>query len=70
MSFNAVTEAFLAEQLGGKFEPVGKDFEGSSIHVPVGADGVPGIGDHLSADRKEMPPVEEKAEAAEAAKSE
>ena len=43
MSFNAVTEAFLAEHLGGKFEPVGEDFEGSSIHVPVGADGVPGV---------------------------
>jgi dipeptidyl aminopeptidase/acylaminoacyl peptidase len=64
MSFNAVTEAFLAEQLGGEFEPVGKDFEGSSIHVPVGADDVPGIGDHLSADRKEMPPVEKKSEKA------
>lgn len=60
MSFNAVTEAFLAEHLGGKFEPVGKDFEGSSIHVPVGADGVPGIKQELSADRLSMPPKEEK----------
>ena len=30
-SFNAVTEAFLAEQLGGRFEPVGDDFEGATI---------------------------------------
>ena len=41
-SFNAVTEAFLAEQLGGRFEPVGDDFEGSTIAVPAGADDVPG----------------------------
>jgi dipeptidyl aminopeptidase/acylaminoacyl peptidase len=42
-SFNAVTEAFLAEQLGGRFEPVGKDFEGASITVPTGAEQVPGL---------------------------
>ena len=33
-SFNAVTEAFLAEQLGGRFEPVGNDFQGSTDHRP------------------------------------
>lgn len=65
MSFNAVTEAFLAEHLGGRFEPVGDDFEGSSIHVPVGAEGVPGIKDNLSSDRLAMPPKEEKKAAAE-----
>jgi dipeptidyl aminopeptidase/acylaminoacyl peptidase len=42
-SFNAVTEAFLAEQLGGRFEPVGNDFEGATITVPEGAEHVPGI---------------------------
>jgi dipeptidyl aminopeptidase/acylaminoacyl peptidase len=42
-SFNAVTEAFLAEQLGGRFEPVGKDFQGATITVPEGADHVPGL---------------------------
>jgi dipeptidyl aminopeptidase/acylaminoacyl peptidase len=64
MSFNAVTEAFLAEHLGGKFESVGKDFAGSSIHVPVGASGVPGIKEELNADRLEMPPKEAKKAAA------
>ena len=54
-SFNAVTEAFLAENLGGQFEPVGKDFEGSSIYVPAGADQVPGIADALPKDRQQMP---------------
>ena len=43
LAFNAVTEAFLAECLGGRVEPVGDDFEGSSIQVPAGADGVPGL---------------------------
>lgn len=43
MSFNAVAEAFLAQHLGGRYEPVGDDFEGSSITVPVGAEAVPGL---------------------------
>jgi dipeptidyl aminopeptidase/acylaminoacyl peptidase len=48
MSFNAVAEAFLAECLGGRFEPVGDDFQGSTIGVPVGAKGVPGLPESLS----------------------
>jgi dipeptidyl aminopeptidase/acylaminoacyl peptidase len=55
-SFNAVTEAFLAEHLGGRYEPVGSDFENSSIYIPAGVDGVPGVGEALPADRREMPP--------------
>jgi dipeptidyl aminopeptidase/acylaminoacyl peptidase len=43
LSFYAVAEAFLAEHLGGRFEPVGDDFEGSSLQIPVGAAGVPGL---------------------------
>lgn len=42
-SFNAVTEAFLAEQLGGRYEPIGNDFKGATITVPVGAENVPGL---------------------------
>ena len=48
-SFNAVTEAFLAEQLGGRFQPVGDDFKGSTITVPTGADHVPGLEQALAA---------------------
>jgi hypothetical protein len=48
LSFNAVIEAFLAEHLGGRYEPVGDDFLGSSITVPAGADGVPGLTEALS----------------------
>jgi dipeptidyl aminopeptidase/acylaminoacyl peptidase len=47
-SFNAVTEAFLAEQLGGRFEPVGNDFKGATITVPVGAEHVPGLAKALA----------------------
>jgi dipeptidyl aminopeptidase/acylaminoacyl peptidase len=47
MSFNAVAEAFLAEHLGGRFEPVGDDFNGAKIQVPTGKDDVPGLADAL-----------------------
>ena len=42
-SFNAVAEAFLAKCLGGKAQPIGDDFRGSSITVPIGAAHVPGL---------------------------
>lgn len=43
ISFNAVTEAFLAGCLGGRYEPIGGDLKGSSIDVKVGAEHVPGL---------------------------
>jgi len=58
MSFNAVTEAFLSEHLSGEFEPVGDDFEESSIHVPAGADQVPGLEEALPKERRQMPKAE------------
>lgn len=48
LSFNAVMEAFLAAQLGGRFEPVGNDFQGSSLTVPTGAEQVPGLAEALA----------------------
>lgn len=42
-AFNAVAEGFLAQCLGGRAQPIGADFQGSSITVPTGADGVPGL---------------------------
>lgn len=60
-SFNAVTEMFLAKILGGRYEPLtAEDLKGSSLHVPAGADDVPGLADVLPAERKEMPKAEEK----------
>ena len=55
MSFNAVMEAFLAEQLGGRFEPVGGDFEGAKITVPTGADDVPGLSAALATMESDEP---------------
>lgn len=49
LSFYAVTEAFLAQHLGGRFEEVGDDFQGSSITVPAGAGGIPQLGPALDA---------------------
>ena len=36
IAFNAITEAFLARHLGGRSEPVGDDFKGSSHEIRVG----------------------------------
>ena len=47
LSFFAVTEAFLAGCLGGRHEPVGSDFEGSSITVPAGAEHIPGLSEAI-----------------------
>ena len=60
LAFNAVTEAFLAECLGGRAEPVGDDFEGSSIRVLAGADQVPGLAEALP-EPVAPPPAEEPA---------
>ncbi len=47
LSFNAVTEAFLAQHLGGRVQPIGKDFEDSSIEIPAGMDQVPGLSEAM-----------------------
>ena len=47
LSFFAVTEAFLASCLGGRYEPAGDDLAGSSISVPAGAESVPGLPEAL-----------------------
>jgi dipeptidyl aminopeptidase/acylaminoacyl peptidase len=43
LAFYAVAEAFLAKHLGGRVQPVGGDFAGSSIQIPAGRDLVPGL---------------------------
>ncbi len=43
LSFNAVVEAFLGARLGGRVEPVGKDYTGSSIQSVAGADLINGL---------------------------
>ncbi len=52
-AFNAVAEGFLSQCLGGRAEPIG-DFAGSSITVPAGADGVPGLAGALQSHTQEV----------------
>lgn len=47
LSFYAVAEAFLARYLGGRYEPIGNDFTGANITVPVGAEEIPGLKEAL-----------------------
>lgn len=68
LAFNAVTEAFLAEHLGGRYEPIGDAFKESSITVPIGADEVPGLAKALPDEKKQ--PVTEEDQAAGEAKGE
>jgi dipeptidyl aminopeptidase/acylaminoacyl peptidase len=37
IAFNAIAEGFLGKCLGGRVEPIGTDFDGSSLQVPEGA---------------------------------
>ncbi len=47
LAFNAVAEAFLAQHLNGRYEPIGDDFKKSSIQVPSGSEHVPGLGEAI-----------------------
>ena len=51
-SFYAVAEAFLSHCLGGRYEPVGNDFAGSTIQVPEGVSYVPGLKEALDTKAK------------------
>ena len=46
-AFYAVTEAFLAENLGGRYQPIGEAFTGADFSIPDGAEGVPGVKEAL-----------------------
>ena len=48
LSFYAIAEAFLAQHLGGRFEEIGDDLEGSSVSVKEGIDEVSGLAEALS----------------------
>jgi dienelactone hydrolase len=51
LSYYAVVEAFLAKQLGGRYEPIGEDFKNSSITVPFGTGEIPGLIEALNQTR-------------------
>ena len=42
-AYYAIVEQFLAQHLGGKAEPVGTDFEGSSLQFPAGRELIEGL---------------------------
>ena len=44
-SYHAVSEAFLSQCLGGRYEPIGNDLQGSSMQIVTGAEHVPGLAD-------------------------
>ena len=48
LSFYAISEGFLAKCLGGRYEPIGTDFDGSSLQVQEGAGVVPGLPEALA----------------------
>jgi hypothetical protein len=48
ISFWAVAEAFLARHLGGRYQPIGEDFKGASMQVPVGAEQIPELAEALT----------------------
>jgi dipeptidyl aminopeptidase/acylaminoacyl peptidase len=47
LSFCAIAEAFLATCLGGRSEPIGRDFDGASLIVPAGRHEIPGLAEAL-----------------------
>ena len=53
-AFNAVAEGFLSQCLGGRAQPIGEEFKGSSITVPTGAEGVPGLSEALQSHTREV----------------
>lgn len=49
MSFYAITELFLHKCLGGRYEAISDQIEGSSVQVPVGVEHIPGLAEALAA---------------------
>ena len=49
LAFYAISEGFLAKCLGGRVQPIGNDFAGSSLKVDVGAEYVSGLPEALKA---------------------
>jgi dipeptidyl aminopeptidase/acylaminoacyl peptidase len=48
LAFYAIGEGFLSKCIGGRYEPIGNDFDGSSLTVLQGADVVPGLPEALA----------------------
>ena len=66
LAFFAVMEGFLAECLGGRAEPIGDAFEGSTVQVLHGADYVGGLASAMAAHEAKAQAAEPTTEATEA----
>jgi dipeptidyl aminopeptidase/acylaminoacyl peptidase len=64
LAFYAIAEGFLSRCLGGRRQPVGVDFDGSSLKVPTGADAIPGLAEALT-QLEASPAARQKPESAE-----
>jgi dipeptidyl aminopeptidase/acylaminoacyl peptidase len=49
MAFYAISEVFLGQCLGGRYQPITDQIEGSSVEVPVGVEHIPGLAEALAA---------------------
>jgi len=49
LSFFSMVEVFLAEHIGGRYEPIGSDFKGSSVEILAGVEQIPGLREALVA---------------------
>jgi dipeptidyl aminopeptidase/acylaminoacyl peptidase len=58
LAFFAVMEGFLAECLGGRAEPIGDAFEGSTVQILHGADYVDGLAEAAAAHEAAQPAAE------------
>ncbi len=47
LAFFAAAEAFLAQHLGGRYEPIGEALRGAKLSVPSGKEQVPGLAEAL-----------------------
>ena len=56
LAFNAVAESFLGNCLGGRVQPIGEDFAGSSITVPHGAALLEGLAPALATHQAAIKP--------------
>jgi dipeptidyl aminopeptidase/acylaminoacyl peptidase len=54
MAFNAITEAFFAEHLGGRCEPIGNDLVGSSLQVREGIDAIAGVAQAVESTERDV----------------
>jgi hypothetical protein len=43
LAFNAIAEQFLTKHLGGRAEPIGDAFTGSTVKIEAGRELIPGL---------------------------